>query len=291
LIDDGVASRPNRSALFDLRIKFVGLASGPHTVSKRMVASAFAEDFSAADLAAPSQSNTTISAEPVRTSPAQFQVGQLTETPDGRSYFVSVGQLNGTVDALKLSLVEKGTMLHLTHSSTHGSKTTESHQKFGLPFAFPASDISAEYSHNAGKMTIFLKKPNVVDDNDHVVTTFIVPPQLSTDEAKITIKPEQLPDCIMFKCVPSKYSTEIKLVISGKKLAFHCTHSFDDTDETGEAVVRTIKATQTFTLPWSVAIEQITLVPSEIEPQIKVLKPLPVQVAANPIDIPIKPLA
>lgn len=98
-------------------------------------------------------------------------------------------------------------------------------------------------------------------------------------------------DSILFKCVPSKYDTEVKVVISGKRLAFHTTHSFDDKDESGEAVVRTIKSTQTFTLPWAVSLDLISFVPVQNEGQhVKVMKPLPLQVSETPVEIYIKPL-
>jgi hypothetical protein len=293
LIDDGAPSRPNRNALFDHGVKFVGVASGPHTTARRMVAAVFAEDYTAADQAprTTSHGNTAAQAEEnVTRNPAQFQIGTLNESPDGKSYHVKVSNLQGTVDCLKLQLIEKNTMLHLTQTLTAGNKVTESHQKFGLPFAFPAADVSAEYSHSAGTLTIFLKKPHVTDDKEHTVSTFIVSANASTSESKVNIQPEQRPDCILFKCVPSKHNTEIKLVIAGKKLAFHCTHSFDDVDETGEAVVRTLKSTQTFTLPWAVSLDLITLIPSETEPQVKVMKPLPVQVSTTPVDVAIKAL-
>jgi len=223
---------------------------------------------------------------------SQFQIGQMLETPDGKAYQVIVDKIQGLVDTLKLTLIDKSTMLHLEQVIKTGNKTHESHQKFGLPFAFPSKDISAEFSHSAGKLTIFLLKPQVIgDDQEHVVTTFIIPANSATQESKVAIKPEQRNDCILFKCVSSKYDTEVKVIISGKKLAFHNSHSFDDKDETGEAVVRTIKSTQTFTLPWSVSMDLITIIPAGNDGhQVKVMKPASVQVSETPINIYIKPL-
>lgn len=86
-------------------------------------------------------------------------------------------------------------MLHLQQVIKTGNKTNEWNQKFGLPFPFAASDISAEYSHSQGKLTIYLKKPGaeIDDSEEHTVTTFTVPADPQTEETKVTVKPEQRP--------------------------------------------------------------------------------------------------
>jgi chemotaxis protein histidine kinase CheA len=294
IIDDGNKERTDRATLFDPSVKFVGIASGPHKVTKRMVAAAFAEAYTSKEvLAERAREAKEAEANETVTRTASFQIGELTETPDGKAYKTEVDKIEGTADTLKLMLIERNTMLHLQQVIKTGNKTNEWNQKFGLPFPFAASDISAEYSHSQGKLTIYLKKPGaeIDDTQEHTVTTFTVPADPHTEETKVTVKPEQRPDCILFKCVPSKFETEVKVVISGKRLAFHTTHSFDDKDESGEAVVRTIKSTQTFTLPWAVSLDLISFVPVQNEGQhVKVMKPLPLQVSETPVEIYIKPL-
>jgi len=106
------------------------------------------------------------------------------------------------------------------------------------------------------------------------VTTFKVKADPSCNSDRINVKADQQEGAFVFTCVASKFDTEVRVTIAGRKLTFHLTHSFDDV-ENGEEVVRTVKAKQTFTLPMDVALESFQILPDPAGQKLKVLKDSP----------------
>eukprot|EP01102_Stenamoeba_stenopodia_P013410 TRINITY_DN4348_c0_g1_i4.p1 TRINITY_DN4348_c0_g1~~TRINITY_DN4348_c0_g1_i4.p1 ORF type:complete len:248 (-),score=70.35 TRINITY_DN4348_c0_g1_i4:151-894(-) len=80
---------------------------------------------------------------------------------------------------------------------------------------------------------------------------------------KISVNPSQQADCFVFSAVPSKFPTDVVVVLEpGKKLTFQTTHSFEVKNPNGDVVVQTVRGAYGFELPFAPRQDQIQVVHS-----------------------------
>lgn len=71
---------------------------------------------------------------------------------------------------------------------------------------------------------------------------------------KIKIEPQQTAEYFLFTPVPSKYQTDVTVVLEGTKLVYHNTYTFQD-----GAQLKTMNLTQTFNLPFAPSSDQVSV--------------------------------
>jgi len=84
----------------------------------------------------------------------------------------------------------------------------------------------------------------------NAVAHFVLPGTGNADKVKIT--PEQTESFFLFTPVPSKYQTDVTVVLDGTKLQYNNTYTFQDGPQ-----LKTMNLTQTFNLPYAPRPDQV----------------------------------
>lgn len=77
---------------------------------------------------------------------------------------------------------------------------------------------------------------------------------------KIKIEPQQTAEYFLFTPVPSKYQTDVTVVLEGTKLVYHNQYTFQD-----GAQLKTMNLTQTFNLPFAPSPDQVSVSGNQVK--------------------------
>lgn len=268
IIDDGNASKQHRECLFDAANTVAGISSGPHMKFGRVTVVATAGSYRENSASAAQEGGAAVQVVP----PDAPLVEQETEVAVGSfeertsAFYLDITNLGCPAKALKLRLEKQGIELVLRRKVTVGGQVREFAQRLALPFPFQPSQISAAYSVGIGKLALELKKASAspsgpASNANGEIGRFRVAADSSKANDKIVVQPAQTSDHFAFSCESSKYDTDVIASLDGRKLTFGAQYSFDTVVE-GEEVVKTVKATSAFTLPFDVTAAQVELVPN-----------------------------
>jgi len=249
----------------------IGIASGPHSVG-RVVCCLLGEDYEESGYGSSTGSsfgnyessavNSKSVSKPPKEVPSsskypEFSVGELTPVENGASNILPITNLGCSVDELYLGIRRNGKQLEFRRSVIQNGFPRTEVQSFALPFPINQRTCTATYfpTKNGGELVIRLGKnsPTANNQNELQVSTFRVY-AAQTAKERVAFEIDQKSDFFAFNPVPSKYDTDITVVVIGSKLEFRTTFSYPE-----KGIITTINGKQTVNLPFIPRIDQFEI--------------------------------
>eukprot|EP01104_Vermistella_antarctica_P012597 TRINITY_DN3682_c0_g1_i1.p1 TRINITY_DN3682_c0_g1~~TRINITY_DN3682_c0_g1_i1.p1 ORF type:complete len:648 (+),score=227.62 TRINITY_DN3682_c0_g1_i1:102-2045(+) len=247
IIDDGDATRANRTRLFDDNMRVVGIASGPNEKYVRMCSVAWTCGF--VDGATPQPEAVTVPTPEEAAAPAYsstHDTSVIEESSDGKSFEIRSPPLKTTVDHLKLMLKDHGKLLHLLQHDGGTSGKDISNFRWALPFDAKPAQVHATLTANGG-VTIQIKKfERDVAAAERILAEFTISP--GSDADKFDLNVSESDSSFVFKTVPSKHKETVVVKLNGPVLSFSATHDIEEAE-----AVRRVTATRSISLPLDAA--------------------------------------
>jgi len=137
-------------------------------------------------------------------------------------------------------------------SGSYYSPTTSSSNKPQTSYS-PTTTTSPYKSYAPQPATSPTPTPKPPQGNEVQVASFQVPANYSTTAPKVKVQASQDYEHFLFSCVPSKYDTQVLVVIDDSKLVYKCVHEEDHV---------TVHLTQTFQLPFQIDTNKLEIMPT-----------------------------
>jgi hypothetical protein len=282
LIDDGVSSRPNRSAVYDPQFTVVGISSGPHAKHMTMCAAALAGNYVEGDEEQRAKREVKVNYEKVTDSFDKY------ETPDKKGYLIPAGNLKAKPQQLKL--FKEGRQLHVVKivPNEDGDPLTSDY-RWDIPYDFEPISVTSKIHPLTDELFLYLAKPiGSLDPEQEVkITSFTIGPNPKRSNNKMDMKSNQNADAVLFQCFSSTCREDITVFLKGKSLILTAKRYEVGQDEEGEFTNITTSK-RTVNLPFPVTMSAFSLVKGEEEFTIKILKPTSSVSPDATVEIPIQ---
>jgi hypothetical protein len=263
VIDDGNVDRRQQLVLLDGEFTRVGLAGGVHSHFDFMAVVAVSRGFLAAGSSSSSSSSSSDRDAGVN---AGAEKETLKETADGKAFEITSPVLKD-VGRAQLRLVKKGTNLALTSNlDAEEVHKTFTHQ-WGLPFAIPSANITAQFDAQMGRVVITLVKALPSGNEaagEQTIRSFHLNEAPQAEGNRLRLQVVQRRDAILFQTMPCQAQVDVAVkILEGSTICFESTYTEEikagageDGDEAGGT--KTITRREKVKLPFSITGDQLT---------------------------------
>lgn len=259
IIDDGNPTRVHRKGLLDERFNAAGAGQATHSKYRCMTAmvlcTGFDEGSSSGGVSSTAPSSVASGGAPSATTSGAGDGGdssikgdgdreeaKLQESEDGTGFVITTEATKEPKESIRLHKVGSSA-LKLVCPTLAWAK------QFQLPFAFPASSVTASYDGTTTSLRIFIPKPGLAGGvgEEETLSEFSLRADESVPEqGSLALSVEQTSEAITIHVNPSGFDCNVKLKRMGETVVFEA-----ERQEPVEGGIKTITTKQSFKLPFA----------------------------------------